>query len=570
MKMRTSLAVSTLALILVLAAVAVVPLMAQDWPMFGQNVANTASTTQTDISTKNVYKLMPKWAFTTAGDVSARAAVVNGVAYFPDWAGNLYAVNTTNGKLVWSHQFSDYSLKVGTTTTPLKAGTVSRNTPTISNGVLYIGTQFTNDGASAGVLLAINASDGTLKWATQPVPYGQYTNPFPVITAAPTVANGTVYVGMTSWEEAAAGYVPGYPCCFLRGSVVALDAATGATKWQVPMAPPGYSGANVWGSNPVVDTARNTLYVSTGDNYNHPAPNAPSAIAGETFSDCLADTVKGGSEPACLAPDDYVDAIVALDLTSGAVKWAKRFLYWNQSYALDGSDDYNGGCFVVPKVSTCPTPPLGPDYDFGSGANEITYTDSKGKAHTILGAGQKSGIYFALNPDTGDTLWQTQVGPGSALGGMEWGSASDGQRIYVAIANFYGLPSAAGSAGSWSALDPASGKILWQTADPNGAIDLGPVTVANGVVYTGSMGAPSFVGGTGSTTSPTMFALDAASGKVLWKFAAGSSVISGAAIVQDTVFWGAGYAHLPLPGFSGVGIDGLVNNKLYAFTPNGT
>ena len=108
MKMRTSLAVSTLALSLVLAALAVAPLMAQDWPMFGQNLSNTASTSGTDISNKTVYKLMPKWAFTTAGDVSARAAVVNGVAYFPDWAGNLYAVNTSNGKLVWSHQFSDY------------------------------------------------------------------------------------------------------------------------------------------------------------------------------------------------------------------------------------------------------------------------------------------------------------------------------------------------------------------------------------------------------------------------------------------------------------------------------
>jgi polyvinyl alcohol dehydrogenase (cytochrome) len=62
-----------------------------------------------------------------------------------------------------------------------------------------------------------------------------------------------------------------------------------------------------------------------------------------------------------------------------------------------------------------------------------------------------------------------------------------------------------------------------------------------------------------------MFAMDAASGQILWSFAAGSSVISGATIVDDMVYWGAGYAHLPLPGFSGVGLDGLVNNKFYAF-----
>src|SRR6516225_852567 len=66
---------------------------------------------------------------------------------------------------------------------------------------------------------------------------------------------------------------------------------------------------------------------------------------------------------------------------------------------------------------------------------------------------------------------QTQVGPGSSLGGIEWGSATDGKRIYVAIANLFGIPYAAGSVGSWAALDPATGAIQWQKADPNGAMD---------------------------------------------------------------------------------------------------
>src|SRR5437764_12550913 len=70
---------------------------APDWPMFGQNIGNTASNAS-DISAKNVNKLRPKWTFTTGGDVSARAAVVNRVAYFPDWAVNLFAVNAGDGK----------------------------------------------------------------------------------------------------------------------------------------------------------------------------------------------------------------------------------------------------------------------------------------------------------------------------------------------------------------------------------------------------------------------------------------------------------------------------------------
>ena len=111
-KIRTSLGVSTLVLAFMLTTLAV-PLMAQDWPMFGQNVANTANNTP-KISATTVSSLQPKWVFTTKGDVSARAAVVNSVAYFPDWAGNLWAVNAVSGQLIWGHQLSDYGLPANT------------------------------------------------------------------------------------------------------------------------------------------------------------------------------------------------------------------------------------------------------------------------------------------------------------------------------------------------------------------------------------------------------------------------------------------------------------------------
>src|SRR5271169_5705091 len=110
---------------IVLATVAAAPLMAQDWPMFGQDVTNSASPQQTSLTQGNVGRLQLKWTFTTGGDVSARAALVSGVLYFPDWAGNLYAVNANSGQTVWSHQLSYYGLA---------AGTVSRNSPAVANG----------------------------------------------------------------------------------------------------------------------------------------------------------------------------------------------------------------------------------------------------------------------------------------------------------------------------------------------------------------------------------------------------------------------------------------------------
>ncbi len=197
--------------------------------------------------------------------------------------------------------------------------------------------------------------------------------------------------------------------------------------------------------------------------------------------------------------------------------------------------------------------PAGPDYDFGSGPTLFT-ANVNGKQQDILGAGQKSGQYWAFDPSTGRVLWETQVGPGGVLGGIEWGSATDGQHIYAAITNTYHTPYTFQSGqvvtgGFWSALDAATGQIVWQTANPTGATASGPMTLANGVVYAGSMDA-----------TGTMYAMDAATGQILWRFASGGSVNSGAAIVRGVVYWGSGYARLGL---------GTGNNTFYAFSVGG-
>jgi polyvinyl alcohol dehydrogenase (cytochrome) len=153
--------------------------------------------------------------FTTGGDVSARVAVAKGVVYFPDWGGNLSAVYAGNGKAVWSHKLSDYGL-----TGSYDGVFHSRTTPAIDGGTLYVGTQ---EGA---YLLAIDAASGNLRWKTRLEP----ADPYAIVTTSPAVANGVVYTGVASIAEG--GSIYGIQIPAVRGSAVALNAATGAISWK--------------------------------------------------------------------------------------------------------------------------------------------------------------------------------------------------------------------------------------------------------------------------------------------------------------------------------------------------
>jgi polyvinyl alcohol dehydrogenase (cytochrome) len=528
-----------------------------EWPMFGQNLQNTASNAgERKISTLNVAMLAPKWVATPGGDVSARAAVVDGVVYFPDWGGNLWALDAKTGAVIWQHQLSYYDLP---------AGTISRTSPAVQDDTVYIGTR---EGA---YLLAINAKTGDLRWKT---PLDTSTGA--ALTSSPAVLADVVYTGVSGVREEKAAQSGSYECCMFRGSAVAVSARTGAILWQTYMAPSGYTGVSVWGSNPVVDARRKTMFIGTGQNFSTPTDPA--------YVNCI---LAGHRPKFCLSTDDYVDSIVALDIRTGRIKWSRR---------LTDGDDWNlacGGPPGTPVGKNCPSP-AGADFDFGSAPNEFSVRVPEARGHhdghrdeqrDFIGAGQKSGMYSAFDADTGDFLWGTQVGPGGSLGGILWGSATDGERIYVAIANLEHLPYTAGTgvgkAGSWSALDPTTGEILWQTPDPNravaglsgsplpvdhnGAVDTGPMTVANGVVYAPSMGAAKPCAPEPCAPKrdlPNMFALDAATGKVLWSYSSGGSVNAGAVVADGVVYWGSGYSQLPIPWFVG-------NNKFYAFSLGG-
>ncbi|RVQ64843.1 pyrrolo-quinoline quinone [Croceicoccus ponticola] len=279
-------------------------------------------------------------------------------------------------------------------------------------------------GDVSGNAYAIEAMTGKLVWRFSADDHGSTT-----LTGTPTLHDGVVYVPVSSLEEGAAG-TPGYPCCTFRGSVIAVDAKTGALKWRtylVPESKPvdksltgktlyGPSGVPVW-SAITVDDKRGMLYVATGDNYTGPAT-------------------------------ELSDALVALNKETGEIAWHFQ--------ALAG-DAWNAACEEKVQAN-CPEED-GPDFDFG--VNPVLAKTKAGKDMILLG--QKSSIAYGVDPDTRQLVWKKQVGRGGVVGGIHFGMAAHDGVLYVPVSdvpdgNKYDIPPNPGM----FALDIATGEYVWQ------------------------------------------------------------------------------------------------------------
>jgi polyvinyl alcohol dehydrogenase (cytochrome) len=347
----------------------------------------------------------------------------------------------------------------------------------------------------------------------------------------------TVFVPVASWEESRTTN-PDYACCTFRGSVVAMRIKDGSQVWKTYMIDEkpkqygkqwGPSGAGVW-SAPTLDAKRGLLYVTSGDNYSVPA--TPRS-----------------------------DSVVALELTTGRVVWFKQ---------TTPGDVWNTWCS---QTADCP----GPDYDYASSVILEKLDDGR----ELLLAGQKSGVVYALDPERkGEIVWKVRVGEGGTNGGVQWGMASDGQKVYAATSDSSRsvaanpdpldprpLPVDPKKGGGLTALRIATGEKVWyappivcgagakQGCSP---AQSAAVTVIPGVVFSGSL-------------DGHLRAYSAEEGRVLWDFdtvrdyatvnsvrARGGSLNGpGAVVVGGMLFVNSGYARLgSIPG-----------NVLLAFAP---
>jgi polyvinyl alcohol dehydrogenase (cytochrome) len=421
------------------------------WNGWGGDLSNTRfqSAKAAGLTAEQAPSLKLKWAFGFPGAtaVQGQPTIALGRVFVGVDTGTVYSLDAASGCVYWSFP-AEAAVRTAVSIGPWSGG---------ARYAAYFGDLKAN-------VFAVDAATGAQLWKVN-----VDDHPAARVTGAPRLYENRLYVPVASLEEAM-GVQPSYPCCTFRGSVVALDAATGRQIWKTyiiadapkPMRKTakgtqlwGPSGGGVWNS-PTIDVKRHALYVGTGDAYSEPA--------GKT-----------------------TDAIAALDLNSGKLLWAAQ--------DTEG-DAWIVGCPQDNRPENCPKA-LGPDYDFGG--SPILRELPNGKS--VLIGGQKSGMVWAHDPDKkGAVVWKNLLAstPPPASGQIVWGGAADELNAYYGLATggVVALQLTNGERRWFAPLDPAPGL--------RGGHD-GAITALPGVVLSGGW-------------DGVLRALAASTGRVLWDF----------------------------------------------------
>ena len=389
------------------------------WNGWGAGAANARFQQTAGFSASDVPRLKVKWAFGFPGEltITAQPTLAGGRVFIGSPSGTVYSLDAGTGCIHWTY---DASSSVRTAISVARVG---------NREIAMFG-----DGAANAY--AVDAATGKQLWKTK-------VDDFPSarITGSPVYHNSRLYVPVASGEEGA-GASPDYECCKFRGSLVALDAATGKQIWKtytIDAPKPttknkigtqlwGPSGAPIW-TSPAIDDKRHAVYVTTGDNYTEPTTRTS-------------------------------DAFMALDMDTGKILWTRQ---------MTPNDAYTAACRLADQTN-CPSV-NGPDYDFASSPILVNLPNGK----RALVAGQKSAVVHALDPDQqGEVLWSVRIGRGGTAGGVQWGSATDGTNVYVALSDIgrialtYSQSTDADPkiGGGMFALRLSDGKQIWKAAPP--------------------------------------------------------------------------------------------------------
>ncbi len=428
------------------------------WPMWGYDLSNHRyNPDERAITAANVSKLRLEWAFAFPATeiASAQPTVIDDTVYVGSYNGNVYALDVATGAQRWAF-FTGITGK----TAAIRTAIVE------AHDLILFGDQL-------GRFFAVNKANGTLAWIQQTME----THPLAQITGSPVVYGDRIYVPMASREENASED-PKYPCCTFRGSLITLNVADGSVAWRfytvgepkptglnaVGTQNSGPSGVGIW-STPAIDPDAGLIYITTGNSYSPPV-------------------------------SPYSDAIVALDLKDGSLRWAQQ---------VTPDDWSNSSCQDATPGANCAGKP-GQDFDFGASPTLFTIKTANGPRKLVT-AEQKSGTLYTLDALTGELIWKRAVAEPTSFA---WGQSYDGKAIYVSDNTFEK------NAGVY-ALDPATGGVLWhsaamscipgpdQTQQQCWSGYMATAITTPGLVWIGSM-------------DGQLHALDSATGKTLWSY----------------------------------------------------
>jgi outer membrane protein assembly factor BamB len=314
-----------------------------------------------------------QWRFRAGAAILSSPAVSGGLVYFGSNDHNVYALDERTGALRW------------------KFATKGRVTasPAVADGLVYVGSY-------DGKFYALDAASGALRWQFATAgerrfsaphlhgaePAGEVMpDPFDVFLSSPALAGGRVYFGSGD------------------GNVYALDAASGALKWQ-------FKTGNVVHASPAV--AEGVVYVGSWDSYFYALDAAGGALRWKfkTGEDPRINNQVGIQSSAVIADGTVYfgcrdSNLYALDAATGAWRWAFSthgswvvtspavragvvYFATSDSGTLHALDAKSGAPLFALSFAHWPffsSPALAGDYLYlGSHAGKLIAVDLKGRA----------------------------------------------------------------------------------------------------------------------------------------------------------------------------------------------
>lgn len=372
-----------------------------DWPAYlGGQAHSSYNATQTTVTPANAATLVRKWQFagdrpTVAGQPAATfissPVVADGAVFIGTNAGWFYKLDETTGAVL-AKVFIGYRPRLTCSAAGFAATATVAADPSDGQDTVYVA-------APNGYLYAFRAANLGVRWRSA-IAYPSATVSDFYDWSSPTVANGKIYVGVSSECDNP----------LVRGGVVGFDQATGHRFALFSTVSNGTLGGSVW-SSVAVDTD-GYVYATTGN----PQDGASQLHYSESIVKLDGATLKPVAsftvpEAERTADGDFGGSPTIFGPDVGACNKNGRYYALNRSTMQLVWEQRMGAASKSSTPAQCSSAAV---YDG-------KYLYFAGPAATIKGVAYR-GTIRRINPVTGNFLWQTGlpngvIGPASMDGG---------------------------------------------------------------------------------------------------------------------------------------------------------